>query len=885
MDLREGQNITRPPLLEGNKYGYWRVRMKAFLKSQDESVWDAIEQGWTHPVATDKEGKISLLAKNKWPYVQRNAEAANSKAMNAIFSGVDGKNFKMISTCEIAKKAWDILQTAHEGTSKVKISRMETVTSKFENLRMQEDETIADFNTRVLDISNEAFALGEPMSEETLVRKVLRSLTKRYAMKALAVKEANDVKTMRLDELMGSLQSHEMDMNEEDQLGKDKSVGLKTEVSVVPDKMGDLLEQQYAMFAKKFGKFMRRQYGKGTESGQPPNSRFQKNDGGYKKNQSGDSDPNKGKGIQCRECEGYGHIRAECINTQKKKNAYVVSWSDSESDQEGETNNFVALTSYVKNEGETSNEAGSESSSENPTQYSSCNNNEEIIDEDFAIKYKELFQEWLNEVEQNKILPNNLTDLTKEKETLWEDAAVLVTQKVELQQTITDLQAQVVKVKDERDGLYAQKAELLATISSLKVQIKRSEGNHPEDMSNLKKKNAALKRQEVILLNTIDALKIEIETDKEAPVKTLEDLNKTGSSSRVVSEELPPQGLLAGFRSKRQDKRRCFNCNQVGHLKSRCPELHNFIRRMDQLREVSRPPMKQIWRIKQKETCLAAFSSTFLPEKQRWYFDSGCSRHMTGNPGFLTKIEWINGKTVAFGDGIEGRVVGRGTLNVPGLPRLTEVSLVEGLQANLISISQLYDGNNQVQFTQDKCIVQNNHNQTVLTGRRASNNCYLVDSGLPTAMTPYMLKKDLKTPVGQMQSHTLGRCTCVPVSMKSSLFKYVRRRVMNCCHRVKTSTAWIDCHSSGFVRREHSMKGSHFESCYTKMLWKKMILRKDDIDIEGCYTKKLWKKSILEQYRLEQEMIKQQSESIIRGLNNTRVRTPRSSAGLCVTNN
>ncbi|CAM8929385.1 unnamed protein product [Rhodiola kirilowii] len=243
MDLREGQNITRPPLLEGNKYGYWRVRMKAFLKSQDESVWEAVEQGWTHPVATNEEGKLSLLAKDKWIEVQKKAEAANSKAMNAIFSGVDGKNFKMISTCEIAKKAWDILQTAHEGTSKVKISRMETVTSKFENLRMQEDETIADFNTRVLDISNEAFTLGEPMSEETLVRKVLRSLTKRYAMKALAVKEANDVKTMRLDELMGSLQSHEMDMNEEDQLGKDKSVGLKSEVSIVPDKMGDLSEQ------------------------------------------------------------------------------------------------------------------------------------------------------------------------------------------------------------------------------------------------------------------------------------------------------------------------------------------------------------------------------------------------------------------------------------------------------------------------------------------------------------------------------------------------------------------------------------------------------------------------------------------------------------------
>ncbi|CAM8920307.1 unnamed protein product [Rhodiola kirilowii] len=105
MDMKEGQNITRPPLLEGNKYGYWRVRMKAFLKSQDELVWEAVEQECTHPVTTDEAGKVSLLAKARWTGGQKNAEAANSKAMNSIFSRVDGKNFKMISTCEVAKKA------------------------------------------------------------------------------------------------------------------------------------------------------------------------------------------------------------------------------------------------------------------------------------------------------------------------------------------------------------------------------------------------------------------------------------------------------------------------------------------------------------------------------------------------------------------------------------------------------------------------------------------------------------------------------------------------------------------------------------------------------------------------------------------------------------
>ncbi|CAM8887243.1 unnamed protein product [Rhodiola kirilowii] len=213
MDLREGQNISRPLLLDGNKYGYWRVRMKAFLKSLDNMIWRAVEKGWTHPATIGEDGKETLLAEDKWNEVKRSDAAGNSKAINVIFPAVDGKNFKMISTCKIAKRAWDILQTAHEGTVKVKIFRMDMVTLKFENLKMKEDEAIADLNTRVLDISNKSFTLGEPMTEEKLVRKVLWSLPKQHAMKALAVKEARDVTTMRLDELMGSLQTYEMEMN------------------------------------------------------------------------------------------------------------------------------------------------------------------------------------------------------------------------------------------------------------------------------------------------------------------------------------------------------------------------------------------------------------------------------------------------------------------------------------------------------------------------------------------------------------------------------------------------------------------------------------------------------------------------------------------------
>ena len=67
---------------------------------------------------------------------------------------------------------------------------------------MKEEESISDFNSKICDIANEAFALREKYSEEKLVRKTLRSLPKRFAYKVTAIEEAKDVQNMKLDELM-----------------------------------------------------------------------------------------------------------------------------------------------------------------------------------------------------------------------------------------------------------------------------------------------------------------------------------------------------------------------------------------------------------------------------------------------------------------------------------------------------------------------------------------------------------------------------------------------------------------------------------------------------------------------------------------------------------
>ncbi|GMN48592.1 hypothetical protein TIFTF001_017776 [Ficus carica] len=66
----------------------------------------------------------------------------NSKALNAIFKAVDANQFKLISTCEAAKDAWKILETAYQGTSVVKMSKLQLLATQFDNLCMFESETI-----------------------------------------------------------------------------------------------------------------------------------------------------------------------------------------------------------------------------------------------------------------------------------------------------------------------------------------------------------------------------------------------------------------------------------------------------------------------------------------------------------------------------------------------------------------------------------------------------------------------------------------------------------------------------------------------------------------------------------------------------------------------
>ena len=109
-----------------------------------------------------------------------------------MFCGVTNEKFKKISSTEVAKESWTIFANTYEDTKTVKTVKLQRLAS-FEDIRMEEDETFDEFYAKLKDIVNSTFNLGEFIAESKIVRKILKSLPKRFHAKIIAIEEVKDI--------------------------------------------------------------------------------------------------------------------------------------------------------------------------------------------------------------------------------------------------------------------------------------------------------------------------------------------------------------------------------------------------------------------------------------------------------------------------------------------------------------------------------------------------------------------------------------------------------------------------------------------------------------------------------------------------------------------
>lgn len=377
----EGAGTGRPPLFNGTHYSYWKNRMRIFIESMEFDLWTIVEEGYTKPTITT-EGITTEKPKSRWSIDEKNKYTLNSRAMNALFCGLSPEEYNKVSVCKTAKEIWDTLEVTNEGTSQVKDSKISTLMHKYEMFKMKPDETISEMYTRFTNIVNGLTSLGRETPTVEIVRKILQALPpKKWRPKVTAIEEAKDLKTLSVEQLIGSLITHEMVLTEEEDEKPKKGIALQ---ATSKDEESEE-DEEMALLTRRFKKFIKRKEVKRTDQG----DRERKNN-------------NREEERRCYNCDKVGHIAANCrVKQNKGKKAFAATWDDEDDEldiSDSEVSEFGFIAS-IDNEQDDFVDA-------------------DLIDDDIYTAFESLYNESKNISLKNSSLKKKIISLEEENSIL-----------------------------------------------------------------------------------------------------------------------------------------------------------------------------------------------------------------------------------------------------------------------------------------------------------------------------------------------------------------------------------------------------------------------------------------------------------------------------------
>ena len=98
--------------------------------------------------------------------------------------------YNRISQCKTTKKVWRILEITHEGTDQVKDSKVRIFVNDYEMFKMKPNKSIVEMFSKFMDVVNKLESLGNRVSEEDNVSKILRCLPSKWNSKTEVIWEA-----------------------------------------------------------------------------------------------------------------------------------------------------------------------------------------------------------------------------------------------------------------------------------------------------------------------------------------------------------------------------------------------------------------------------------------------------------------------------------------------------------------------------------------------------------------------------------------------------------------------------------------------------------------------------------------------------------------------
>lgn len=195
--------VGKLPILDGKNYDRWKTQMRVIFGFQGvmgvvtTGVQDLSENPSDAQIATHEEVK-----------------KLDHKALFLIHQCAGHVNFDKIASGDSAKVAWVILEKCNARDDRFNKVRLQTLKKQFELLQMESQEKIADYFGRVRNITNLMKGCCKPISNLTIVEKVLTTLTQKFDYIVCEIEESKPLDTIKVEVLQGSLEAHEQRINE-----------------------------------------------------------------------------------------------------------------------------------------------------------------------------------------------------------------------------------------------------------------------------------------------------------------------------------------------------------------------------------------------------------------------------------------------------------------------------------------------------------------------------------------------------------------------------------------------------------------------------------------------------------------------------------------------
>jgi hypothetical protein len=369
-------------------------------------------------------------------------------------------------------------------------------------------------------------SLGKAYSTHDRIRKILRCLPSVWRPMVTAITQAKDLKTMNLEDLIGSLRAHEVVLQGDKPVKKVKTLALKASQQTPlvadddvqePQELEEVHEEEaedeLALISKRIQRMMLR---RNQIRKKFPNT-----------NNSTRTEADKSQ-VTCYGCNKTGHYKSECPDIKKvqrkppfKKKA-MITWDDLEESepQEDEEANMGLMAQ--------------------------SDDEEEVIIYKTDSLYKDLENKMDSLLYDSNFLTNRCHSLIKELSEIKAEKETLQNKYDESKKTIQVLQDAHFEMSEKQRELNRKQRDIISIPSEIK------------------KENILLKKEVETLKNDLTGFIKSTETFQNILGSQNESSKKSGLGFK------DPHKIIENFVPKAKPRTKCYFCDRYGHNETVC---------------------------------------------------------------------------------------------------------------------------------------------------------------------------------------------------------------------------------------------------------------------------------------------------------------------------